>query len=242
MTSNTIKSYDTPDRVKEYDNDMEIMHPNRHKMVNIALEILPIEKKSVFTAIELGSGTGYFTKKFLSYFPNSNIIAVDGAEFMLELAKERLGNLTQRIEFITGDFRMLKNIIPGNTSIRVTFSSYALHHLNKTEKLNTLKAVKDILAPGGWFINADLSKPANPEVEKRIRNIRIDGIIKRSSGSDERFLDYNTTSKFITDMEANENDQPLTITEDLQILSEAGLKNTSIFWMEYREVVYGGEN
>ena len=239
MNSKTIKSYDVPDRVAEYDADMDIMHPNRIKMVDVALEILPFERESSFTALELGSGTGYFTKRFLEYYPNSNIIAVDGAESMLELAKERLGILTERIDFRTGDFRNLKNLISEDTSVSVVFSSYALHHLNKTEKLNTIKTIRNFLGPGGWFINADLSKPANPEAEKRIRNIRIDGIIKRAHGSDERFLDFNTTSKFIGDMEANENDRPITITEDLQILEEAGLKSPSVFWLEYREVVYG---
>lgn len=239
MNNNTIKSYDVPDRVAEYEADMNIMHPNRHKMVDVALEILPLERESSFTALELGSGTGYFTKRFLEYFPNSKIIAVDGADSMINIAKERLGKLTERIDFRTGDFRNLENLISEDTSVSVVFSSYALHHLNKTEKLNTIKTIRNFLGPGGWFINADLSKPVNPEAEKRIRNIRIDGIIKRANGSDERFLDFNTTSKFISDMEANENDQPITITEDLQILEEAGLKSPSIFWLEYREVVYG---
>ena len=73
MNSKSIKSYDVPDRVTQYEADMDIMHPNRHKMVDVALEILPFERELPFTALELGSGTGYFTKRFLEYFPNSNI-------------------------------------------------------------------------------------------------------------------------------------------------------------------------
>lgn len=42
MDKNSIAAYDLPDRVASYDVDMEIMHPNRSKMVDIALEILPV--------------------------------------------------------------------------------------------------------------------------------------------------------------------------------------------------------
>ena len=84
MNGNTIKSYNVPDRVIEYEADMDIMHPNRIKMADIALEILPLERESSFTALKLGSGTGYFTERILEYYPNSNIIAVDGAESLLK--------------------------------------------------------------------------------------------------------------------------------------------------------------
>lgn len=63
MSNDSIKSYDTPERIAVYDNEMEIMHPNRSKMTDIALEIMKFERESSFTALELGTGTGYFTRK-----------------------------------------------------------------------------------------------------------------------------------------------------------------------------------
>ena len=89
MSNYSVKSYDTPERVAVYDAEMDIMHPNRSKMLDIALEILPFERESSFTALELGPGTGYFTRRFLERFTYSNIIAVEGAFSMIELAKER---------------------------------------------------------------------------------------------------------------------------------------------------------
>jgi hypothetical protein len=37
----SIKAYDIPERVASYDAEMELMHPNRSKMVAVALEVLP---------------------------------------------------------------------------------------------------------------------------------------------------------------------------------------------------------
>jgi len=42
MSENGITAYDLPTHVASYDADMEIMHHNRSKMVDIALEILPV--------------------------------------------------------------------------------------------------------------------------------------------------------------------------------------------------------
>lgn len=39
MTS--IDACDPPDRVARYDADIDIMHPLRHKMIEIALQVMP---------------------------------------------------------------------------------------------------------------------------------------------------------------------------------------------------------
>ena len=46
MTPDSIAAYERPARVASYDADMDMMHPNRHKMVEIALEILPFDPQS----------------------------------------------------------------------------------------------------------------------------------------------------------------------------------------------------
>ena len=109
MTEQSIAAYDVSQRVKTYDADMELMHPNRSKMVQVALEVLPFPKTAALQAIDLGIGTGYFTERFLNNFPNSRVLGIDGAQAMIELAKARLTTLASRVEFVIGDFRNCKN-------------------------------------------------------------------------------------------------------------------------------------
>src|ERR1044071_673548 len=116
MTEQSIAAYDVSQRVKTYDADMELMHPNRAKMVQIAIEMLPFSNTAALRAIDLGIGTGYFTEQFLTHFPNSRVLGVDGAQAMVELAKERLKSLTSQVEFAIGDFRQLQQLIPGAAS------------------------------------------------------------------------------------------------------------------------------
>ncbi len=241
MTEQSIAAYDVSQRVKTYDADMELMHPNRSKMVQIAIEVLPFSSRAALRAIDLGIGTGYFTEQFLNHFANSRVLGVDGAQAMVELATERLRSLTARVDFAIGDFRQLQQLVPGAATVDVVFSAYALHHLSRPDKETVLKHVVELLVPGGWFVNADLIVANSPELESRLQELRVAGIVERASGSDNRFADSASTRRFLANLEQNERDQPLTLAEDLALLQSFGLKNVSAFWLEYRELVSGGQ-
>ena len=241
MTERSIAAYDVSQRVKTYDADMELMHPNRSKMVQIALEVLPFPRTATLRAIDLGIGTGYFTERFLNNFPNSRVLGVDGAQAMIELAKARLKSLASRVEFVIGDFRKLQELAPDAGTIDIVFSAYALHHLGRLHKETVLRQVVELLVPGGWFVNADLIVADSPELERRLQEIRVTGIVERAHGLDNRFIDLASTRRFLGDLEKNERDQPLTLAEDLEVLRSSGLKSVSAFWLEYRELVSAGQ-
>jgi tRNA (cmo5U34)-methyltransferase len=241
MSERSIAAYDVLQRVKTYDADMELMHPNRSKMVQIALEVLPFPRTAVLRAIDLGIGTGYFTECFLNKFPNSRVLGIDGAPAMIELAKARLKSSASRVEFAIGDFRKLQELAPEAGTADIVFSAYALHHISRPDKERVLSRVIELLVPGGWFVNADLIVADSPELERRLQEIRIAGIVERAGGADSRFAGSALTRQFLADLELKEADQPLTLAEDLALLRNSGLKNVSAFWLEYRELVSGGQ-
>jgi tRNA (cmo5U34)-methyltransferase len=241
MSERSIAAYDVSQRVKTYDADMQLMHPNRSKMVQIALEVLPFPTTAALRAIDLGIGTGYFTECFLNKFPNSRVLGIDGAPAMIELAKARLKSLASRVEFVIGDFRNLRQLVAGTGTADVVFSAYALHHLSRPDKETVLKHIVQLLVPGGWFVNADLIVADSPELESRLQELRVAGIVERAGGSDNRFADSASTRQFLADLERKEADQPLTLADDLAVLRSSGLKNVSAFWLEHRELVSGGQ-
>lgn len=240
MSRKSINAYNLPRRVVAYDADMELMHPNRSKMVQIALEVLPFESDQRLKALDLGVGTGYFTERFLEAFPQSKVQALDGAKIMVDLAKARLGGRGKNVSFRVGDFRDLGKLLAGVESIDVVYSSYALHHLSRDEKASVVREAVSLLRPGGWFVNADIIAADTPDMENRIQEIRVNGIVKRARGVDPRFADHGTTRRFLDALEAGEGDQPLTLKDDLRVLRAAGLNDVAVFWLEYREAVIGG--
>jgi ubiquinone/menaquinone biosynthesis C-methylase UbiE len=236
-TARGISAYDLPERVAAYDADMDLMHPNRARMVEVTVEVLPFPRAAPLRALDLGTGTGFLARRFLERFPEATLVAVDGAAAMLDLARARLGALAARVEFVVGDFRRLDTLAPG--AFDVVVSSFALHHLTADEKRYVLRQVVSCLRPGGWLVNADLVVSEWPELEERIQALRVEGIVARAGGRDPRFVDPGATRAWLDEMEAREGDQPLLLAEDLALAREAGLQ-VEVFWKEYREAVWGG--
>jgi tRNA (cmo5U34)-methyltransferase len=240
MTGESIRAYDLPNRVASYDADMEIMHPNRHKMAEVIESVLAVADVPPELVIDIGTGTGFLVDCLLHAFLDLRIIAIDGAQQMVNLARTRLGPLAQRVEFRIGDFRDLSALCGDVGTADGVVSAYALHHLSQGEKLAVLRAARELLKPGGWFLNADLTLAEDNELEEFAQRMRVRGIVQRTNGRDHRFVDVKTTRQFLDDLERNEGDQPIRPAEDLRILHEAGFAHVTTFWRETREVVYGG--
>jgi ubiquinone/menaquinone biosynthesis C-methylase UbiE len=178
----SIKAYELPERVASYDAGMDVMHPNRAKMIEVALEASPFDRQACFTALDLGVGTGYFTHAVLTRFPNCKVIAIDGAASMVEMAKVRLAAQVDQVDFKIGDFRQLERLLPTEEVADLVYSSYALHHLTPEEKFDVLRDALGYLKPGGRFLNVDLIVAGDPAIEAGIQSIRVQGIVRRVGG------------------------------------------------------------
>jgi len=91
--------------VAAYDADMDLMHPNRHKMVEVIMAALAASTPDPRLVVDLGTGTGFLLDRLLRRFPNCRAVAIDGSQQMLSTAKSRLGSLAERVEFVIGDLR-----------------------------------------------------------------------------------------------------------------------------------------
>ncbi len=240
MSTDSITAYDPPERVRRYDADMDIMHPLRHKMIDVALDALAYPETQSLSVLDLGVGTGAFSRKLLERFPATRLVAIDGSASMLDLAKARLDGYLQQVEFVVSDFRTIPAALLGPDAYDVVISSYALHHLDANEKKSVLESVVAAIKPGGWFLNADIVVAESPEVEARIQEIRVAAVTGRAPENDKRFASHAATRQHLDELEAAEQDQPLALSADLRIFREAGIDNAEVLWKEYREVVVGG--
>lgn len=235
-----IQAYEASKRIAAYDAEMEIMHPNRARMVAVGLEILPFARDASLTAVDLGVGTGYFTHRFLEAFPSAGVIAIDGAEAAIEMARERLSPFGDAVAYRAGDFRELDALLDGVTNVDVVYTSYALHHLTRDEKVATMRAAHALMKPGAWFVNADILVAESPAVEDRVQQLRRAGIMQRAPDSYTQFRDDDSTRTYLAEMEAEEGDLPLTLQADLDCLTAAGFHDVAAWWQEYREAVTAG--
>jgi len=240
MDSSSVQAYETSSRVAAYDADMDLMHPNRHKMVEVIIAVLAESAPEPRLVLDLGAGTGFLLERLLRRFPNCRAVAIDGSRQMVASAKSRLGALAERVDFVVADFRQPEALGVAVESADAVVSAYALHHLNLQEKAQLIGHCRARLKEDGWFLNADLVVSEDEFLEALTQQMRVAGIVDRAEGRDPRFRTATDTRRFIDELQRNECDQPQTEADDLRIMRGCGYRHVSLLWKDTREVVCGG--
>jgi len=112
------------------------------KVDDLCVELKKIDTKKS-TLVEIGCGTGEYTKLLGERLPNYKILASDISSGMLEVAKQKC-NGAKNVSFLKNSAYDLKNIKSGTVDVVVGF--YILHHLDEA---NVWKEIKRVLKPGG---------------------------------------------------------------------------------------------
>ncbi|MGG7212014.1 class I SAM-dependent methyltransferase [Clostridium nigeriense] len=113
------------------------------------LRNLGIKDDSVI--LEVGSGPGFYTKVLLDNFPNSEIIALDNDEALLNFAHNMLNNYGNRVTFMQDD--IMKCTIP-DEYFDIVIARFVFQHLS--DQIIALKEIYRILKPGGKVIIIDV--------------------------------------------------------------------------------------
>lgn len=236
----TVYAFNTTDTVATYDLDMDVLHPNRARMASVVCEVLPFDKAENVRILDLGVGTGYLSQRIIETFPHARIVAVDVAELMIDKAKLRLKNHLSQVTFQVSAFQELPDKISTLSPVDAVVSSFALHHLYREEKLTLFRYIHSLLKPHGWFVNCDIFKTADAMLEARFRRLHYQGIQERTRKIKRQEKTLDQISSELAGKERKDGDHLLFLTDDLQLLAEAGFRTAECFWKEYREAVYGG--
>ena len=101
--------------------------------------------------LDIGIGTGKLSKSL--YDQKAKIYGVDFSKEMINIAKSKMPNgVIEEFNFNNGLPERFKKI-----QFNYIISSYSLHHLNNSEKINLLNNCKSLINPKGAIIVADIA-------------------------------------------------------------------------------------
>jgi tRNA (cmo5U34)-methyltransferase len=177
----------------------------------ISLAVVRDAGVDVRHVVDVGSGEGPYLADCLNEFPEARGTWFDSSEPMLARAREALGELGDRIDFVVAAAEELASA--GLERADLVVSSRALHHLTPVDLARAYGEVRKLLAPGGFFFNLD-HVGSRGDWENRYRRIR-----DQFTGARRRPL------------QPHREDEPLQPVEDhVRFLADAGFESVDVPW------------
>jgi tRNA (cmo5U34)-methyltransferase len=203
-----------------YDDWMRKALPNYNDLFKTAQEVIPFPPTAPLDVLDLGAGTGLFSKHILEKYPHAKFLLYDLADKMLEVAKDRFRSHPQQFEFVTGDYRTLHVA----HEYDLVISSLSIHHLSDEEKRELFRTIHAVLRKPGAFINIDQIKGETGYIQDLYWNHYLEQV-RRVEPSEERIQEsIDRRTKY--DREASLGDQ-------LRWLTEAGFVNVDCVYKNY---------
>ena len=105
--------------------------------------------------LELGSGPGFLAGKVLSEISSLRMTLLDFSEPMHELARQRLGSMTNRVDFLVRSFKE-PDWVQGLAGFDAVITNQAVHELRHKRYAERLhRQVAAVLRPGGAYLICD---------------------------------------------------------------------------------------
>ncbi|OXM15368.1 class I SAM-dependent methyltransferase [Paenibacillus herberti] len=114
--------------------------------------------------LELGAGTGLLSGMFRRKYLQANLTLMDFSSSMLAKAEQRFLD-DVKVQLVEGD--MTQMLPEGEYDLIV--SSLAIHHLTHENKKKLFRRIRQNLAAGGRFVNADQAAAESPLFDELYR-------------------------------------------------------------------------
>ena len=154
------------------------------------LDVVTNEIAEPKTVLDIGCGTGQLLHKARALYPSAQLLGIDPAEGMVELARGRL-------PFATVYLGAAESLPLADSSVDIVLSSISFHHWS--DQPAALREIIRVLRLGGCFCLTDISKPL--WLAKLIRHSKVKSPVETSQCFNEAGLSvivqHRTFTRFI---------------------------------------------
>jgi tRNA (cmo5U34)-methyltransferase len=176
--------------------------------------------------LDLGAGTGLLSLLVGAAVPGVRATLVDGAPAMLAIAGTHLSGRGVPHETVLAD---LAQPLPAGPYDAVV-SALAIHHLDDAGKRDLYHRVREVLAPGGVFVNAEQVAGPTLDLDRRYDEVWLAQITALGA----------TGAEIAGARERMAHDRPAPVADQCRWLVEAGFADVDCFYKSWRFAVFGG--
>ncbi len=221
------------DNIKRWAADAKAREAKRQEPLRYAAALLPFEDDEEFTIVDLAAGTGMAARAIMDFYPNCKAVLADFSGAMMSEGAKFLEPYEGRYRYVEFDLRQSAwpEGIPVPMDAAIT--SQAIHHLTDERKASLFREVFQRLKPGGWYINYEPFKAADPKVGhvwERVNDRFDKGMAyKRTHRSPQEHHQHENHVRYMIDLDTQ-----------LSMFREAGFEAVDTYWKQLDYAVYGG--
>lgn len=143
---------------KNYDKYANVQKYMADELINL------LKNRSFKNILEIGSGTGYLTKKLLIQYPEANIEAIDIASGMIQISK--INVKSGNVNFKCCDFEEYDDF--GNYDLIISNATFQWFNYYN----NSMKKIKELLKSDGVFCFSTFGSDTFRELHETYNNIQ----------------------------------------------------------------------
>jgi ubiquinone/menaquinone biosynthesis C-methylase UbiE len=128
----------------------------RRPLLQQMLSAAPLPHDAALEVLDVGAGYGVVSEEVLLAFPAARITLQDYSQPMLDRARQRLADHSERLRYVMCDLTDPSWPLQVGGPFDLAVSAIAIHNLRDPAKIYACyRAIRDLLKPGGYFLNCD---------------------------------------------------------------------------------------
>jgi tRNA (cmo5U34)-methyltransferase len=199
----------------------------------LVAQLLPFAEHDTFTVLDLGAGTGAASQAILERYPRATAILADFSAQMMGAGELEMHAFTGRYKYV--EFDLLAGVWPSAipSAVDAVVTSLCVHHLPDMRKQGLFAEIFDRLVPGGWYLNYDAVRAADPVVasawERATDRASPEAARKRRHRTPEERARYENHVRYMIPLD-----------QQLGYLRSAGFQAIDVYFKRLDYVIYGG--
>lgn len=215
--------------------------PFAAEYLSMMLRVIKSAQPTMQNVLDIGCGDGILGHVVLDEYPTARGVFLDFSEPMLEAAKQRLIDYSNRVSFVMADYSQPNwiNSLENAAPFDVIVSGFSIHHQPDENKKAIYADIFNLLAPDGLFLNMEHVSPITRRVESWYNDLMIDAryAFYKANGK-------QTTREEIAEAYLNREDSGANILAPLdtqcQWLREIGFTDVDAYFKVFEMALFGG--